>query len=68
MWNKNERDGKIDQAKGKAKQAIGDLTNNQDLKDEGAADEAAGTVQSAVGNVQKKVGNAIENLGKSVKH
>ena len=25
MLNKNERDGKIDQAKGKVKQAVGDL-------------------------------------------
>ena len=31
MWNKNEVDGKIEQAKGKAKQAVGDATNDPDL-------------------------------------
>ena len=34
MWNKDERDGKIDQAKGKVKQAVGDLTVDQHLKSE----------------------------------
>jgi uncharacterized protein YjbJ (UPF0337 family) len=32
IWNKNERDGKIDQAKGKVKQAVGDLTGNDKLR------------------------------------
>ena len=44
MWNKNERDGKIDQAKGRAKQAVGDLTGNEKMKAEGELDEAGGAV------------------------
>jgi len=40
MWNKHERDGKFDQAKGRAKQAVGDLTGNKTLKAEGQMDEA----------------------------
>jgi len=67
MWNKNERDGKIDQAKGRAKQAVGDLTNDDDLKAEGEADEVAGKVQETVGRGTRKVGKAIEDLGKAVK-
>ena len=67
MWNKNEVDGKIDQAKGRAKQAVGDLTNDEDLKAEGEADEAAGKVQDTVGRGTRKVGEAIEDLGKKVK-
>ena len=35
MWNKNERDGKIDQAKGRVKQAVGDLTANEAPEDRG---------------------------------
>ena len=31
-----------DQVKGKVKQAVGDLTDNEDLKKEGKADEKAG--------------------------
>jgi len=67
MWNKNEVNGKIDQAKGRAKQAVGNLTDNDDLKAEGEADEAAGKVQDTVGRGTRKVGEAIENLGKKVK-
>ena len=67
MFNKNETNGAVDQAKGKAKQAIGNATNDPNLRDEGRADEAAGKVESAVGNAQRKVGNAVENVGKAIK-
>jgi uncharacterized protein YjbJ (UPF0337 family) len=68
MWNKDERDGKIDQAKGKVKQAVGDLTNDPDLKAEGQVDEAAGKGQAAVGQVRRKVGDAIASVANAVKH
>ena len=67
MWNKNEVNGKIDQAKGRAKQAVGNLTGDDDLKAEGEADEASGKVQDTVGRGTRKVGKAIEDLGKAVK-
>jgi uncharacterized protein YjbJ (UPF0337 family) len=67
MWNKNEQQGKLDQAKGQAKQAIAAVTKDDDLKAEGQADETAGNVESAVGQAQKKVGAAIERLGSAVK-
>ena len=37
--NKDEFDGKVDQMKGKVKQATGDLTDDEQLHDEGVADE-----------------------------
>ena len=67
MWNKNERDGKIDQAKGTVKQAVGDLTGNDKLKAEGQVDETVGKAKTAVGGAQKKVGAAIERVGNAVK-
>ena len=67
MWNKNERDGKIDQAKGKGKQAVGDLTGNDKLKAEGQVDETVGDAKTAVGGAQKKVGAAIASVGQAVK-
>ena len=66
MWNKNERDGKIDQAKGRVKQAVGDLTSNEDLKAEGQVDEAGGKVEETVGKVKRETGAAIEKIGKAV--
>jgi uncharacterized protein YjbJ (UPF0337 family) len=67
MWNKNERDGKIDQAKGKVKQAVGDLTGNDKLKAEGKVDETVGDAKTAVGGAQKKVAAAIASVGQAVK-
>ena len=52
--------GKTDQTKGKAKEAIGDLTGNKDLKSEGKADRQAG-------EVKEKVDEAIDKV-KSVVH
>jgi uncharacterized protein YjbJ (UPF0337 family) len=67
MWNKNERDGKIDQAKGKVKQAVGDLTGNDKLKAEGKVDETVGDAKTAVGGAQKKVAAAIASVGQAGK-
>jgi len=67
MWNKNERDGKFDQAKGRAKQAVGDLTGNEELKAEGQMDEAGGKVEEAVGQLQRKTVAAIEKVSDAVK-
>ncbi len=67
MWNKNERAGKVDQAKGRIKQAVGDLTGNDKLKAAGKVDETVGKAKTAVGGAQQKVGAAIESIGKAVK-
>lgn len=65
--NKDELDGKVDQVKGRVKQGVGDMTNNERLHDEGVADEAAGDVQEGFGRGRRKVGEAIEDLGEKLK-
>jgi uncharacterized protein YjbJ (UPF0337 family) len=45
--------GKADQIKGKAKEAVGDLTGDKDLKSEGKADRQAGEAKEKVGKVGK---------------
>jgi len=67
MWNTNEREGKIDQAKGRAKQAVGDLTGDEKLKAEGQVDEAEGEVEEAVGQLQRKAVAAIGKVSDAVK-
>ena len=67
MWNKNERDGKVDQAKGKVKQAVGTLTGDKNLKAEGQVDETVGKVEAAVGRTRRKAGDAITRVGNAVK-
>jgi uncharacterized protein YjbJ (UPF0337 family) len=67
MKNRDEIEGTKEQIKGKAKQAWGDLTDDERLHDEGVADEAAGDVQEGFGKARRKVGEAIEDIGESVK-
>ena len=54
--------GKTDQMKGKAKEAVGDLTGNKDLKSEGKADRQAGEAKEKVGKVEEKVDEGIDKV------
>ena len=65
--NRDELEGKAEQVKGKVKQGIGDLTDDERLRDEGAVDEAAGEIQEGYGRALRKVGEAIEDIGDRVK-
>jgi uncharacterized protein YjbJ (UPF0337 family) len=51
--------GKVDKAKGRAKKAAGDLTDNQSLKNEGRVDKAAGKTKEKVGDTADKVKDAV---------
>jgi uncharacterized protein YjbJ (UPF0337 family) len=65
--NRDEIEGQAEQVKGKVKKAVGDLTDNERLHDEGVADEAAGDVQEGYGRARRKVGEAIEDIGENIK-
>jgi len=67
MWNKDELKGKTDKAKGKIKESIGHLTDDERLREEGAQDQGAGTVEETVGKGRRKVGETVEDLGDSIK-
>jgi uncharacterized protein YjbJ (UPF0337 family) len=54
--------GKADQVKGQAKEAVGDLTGNKDLKAEGTADRKAGEAKEQVAKAEKKVDEAIDKV------
>ncbi len=57
-------DGKIDRAKGKVKEAAGDLTDNDDLKAEGKADQASGKLKEKVEHAKDWVEDKIDDLKK----
>ena len=65
--NRDEMEGKAEALKGKIKQAAGDMTDDEQLKNEGVADEAAGKTQDAIGRGRRKAGEFIEDIGKSIK-
>ena len=65
--NRDELEGKAEQLKGKVKQGVGDLTDNERLRSEGVADEAGGDVQEGFGKARRKVGETIEDIGDQIK-
>jgi uncharacterized protein YjbJ (UPF0337 family) len=54
--------GEADKASGRIKQAAGDLTDNDELKNEGKKDEAAGKAKDAVDNVKDKANDVIDSI------
>lgn len=56
----------VDKAKGKIKQAVGDLTGNKDLKKQGKADERAGKAKGVVADVKDKADNVVDTVKEKV--
>ncbi len=57
---------KTDQAKGRVKEAVGDLTDNDDLKREGQTDRVAGEVKEKIGDAKDKVEEVIDKTKDAV--
>lgn len=55
-------DSNTDDLKGRAKEAIGDLTDNKHLKNEGKADRASGKAKEFVEDVKDKAEDAIDKV------
>jgi len=54
--------GETDKITGRVKQAAGDLTDNDDLKREGKADEAAGKVKETIDDTKDKLVDAVDKV------
>jgi uncharacterized protein YjbJ (UPF0337 family) len=50
----------LDDAKGRVKEAAGDLTDNDRLKREGKVDQAGGKVKEFVDDAKEKVEDAVD--------
>ena len=66
--NRDEMEGKLDQAKGKAKETIGRVVDDDELEAEGRADHAGGKVEEGFGKARRKAGEAIEDVGDKIGH
>ena len=64
--NKDEVEGKFDQAKGAVKENVGRAINDSEMESEGAADRAGGNLQQGYGTARRKVGEAIEDVGEDI--
>ncbi len=65
--NKDEIEGKWDQAKGAVKENVGRAIDDDEMEAEGQADRAGGNIQEGYGTAKRKVGEAIEDLGDAIK-
>jgi uncharacterized protein YjbJ (UPF0337 family) len=51
--------GKMDEAKGRAKEAAGSLSGDRSLKNEGKVDKASGSVKDKVGDAADKAKDVV---------
>lgn len=65
--NKDELKGKLTDLKGRAKATAGDALDDEELRQEGAADQIEGQTQEAWGRGKRRVGEAVEDLGERIK-
>jgi uncharacterized protein YjbJ (UPF0337 family) len=64
--NRDEIEGKFDQAKGSLKQGLGKLTGDEEMRSEGASDKLKGDVKEGFGTAKRKVGDVLEDAGDAV--
>jgi uncharacterized protein YjbJ (UPF0337 family) len=64
--NKDEVEGKFDQAKGAVKENVGDAIDDERMQSEGAAERAGGNLQEGFGTARRKVGETIEDIGDKI--
>jgi uncharacterized protein YjbJ (UPF0337 family) len=55
-------EGKMDEFKGRAKEAAGDLTDDDELEREGKADQAAGKVKQFLENAKEKGEDLVDKV------
>jgi uncharacterized protein YjbJ (UPF0337 family) len=55
-------DEKMDDLKGRAKEAAGDLTGDEDLERKGQTDQAKASVKQKVGDAKQKVEDVVEGV------
>ncbi|HEX6285823.1 MAG TPA: CsbD family protein [Pyrinomonadaceae bacterium] len=65
--NRDEVEGKWDQAKGRVKEGVGKAFDDPDLEAEGDADRVGGEAQEGFGKARRKVGEAVEDIGDAIK-
>ena len=65
--SQDETRGKIENVKGRVKEAAGIITGNHDLEKEGSQQRASGKIQESVGEARRKVGEFVEDVADAIK-
>ena len=59
--NKDQIQGRVEEAKGKVKETTGRATGNADLETRGTADKIAGKVQKGFGDTKERVKDEMDD-------
>jgi uncharacterized protein YjbJ (UPF0337 family) len=59
--NKDQVEGRAEEAKGKIKEVVGRVVGNKNLQARGNIQKNAGAVQATVGNVEEDIKKAVKN-------
>lgn len=66
IFNKDEAEGKWEQAKGTIKDKAGELTGDRQLEAEGEAQHAGGEAQETWGKFKRGVSDAVDSVGEAI--
>jgi uncharacterized protein YjbJ (UPF0337 family) len=55
-------EGRSEELKGRAKEAVGDLTDDDELRRSGKADKAGGKVKQAVDHAKDKIDDGVDKV------
>jgi uncharacterized protein YjbJ (UPF0337 family) len=64
---RQEVSGNVKKTKGKVKEAVGILTGDKKMEQEGSVQRVEGAVEEGLGKARRKVGEALTNLGNSIR-
>ncbi len=64
--NRDEVEGKFDQAKGKVKEVVGGAIGDDRMEREGEADNASGKTQETWGKAKRGVGDTVDAVGDAI--
>ena len=64
--NRDEMEGKLDQAKGSVKENVGDAIGDREMERDGKLDRAEGNIQEGYGEGKRKVDDTIKDIGDAV--
>jgi uncharacterized protein YjbJ (UPF0337 family) len=65
--NRDEREGKTENLKGRVKEATGALIDDEELQKEGAQQRERGQLQEDYGKLKRAAGEKLEELGEKLK-
>ena len=64
--NKDEVEGKWEQAKGSVKDKVGEITGDEELEAEGEVQHAEGEGQESWGKFKRGVSDAVDSVGDAI--